>query len=57
VPSLAQAINAAPGKTDHARAPGKTCFCERRFGVSSVSKMAIQGIHIAYFYRKTHYEL
>jgi len=54
---LAQAINAAPGKTDHARAPGKTCFCERRFGVSSVSKMAIQGIHIAYFYRKTHYEL
>jgi len=40
-----------------ARAPGKTFFRERRFGVSSVQKMALQGTHIAHFYRKTHYEL
>ena len=37
-----------------ARAPGKAFFRERRFGVSSVQKMALQGTHIALFYRKTH---
>ena len=33
---------------------GKTLFRERRFGVSSIPKMALQGAHRAYFYSKTH---